>query len=199
MFKIKFDARETLRMLKLAPKAIDKAEFRAVSRATTGARTDVSQVLRGEVGLNIKARDLKRYINVSRPRKGQKNPEGLVSVAGKSIPLYKFSPRPSKPGIRVLKSGKRVPSDGVSVQVLKTGGRKTVKGSFVVKAGGHVGIFMRKGKSRLPIRELCTAGPGHYLDHGQGRVEIEKRVAVRLKKEMDRSIEFELKKAEGRV
>jgi hypothetical protein len=120
-----------------------------------------------------------------------------------------FSPRPSS-----LAGAK--PRVGVSVLVLKGGGRKTLPGSFLatwrrkfvvtgisghqhMKRLEHVNIYRRKGKERLPIKVLYTAGPGHYLDQGDGKREVEKRILVRLDKEMERSIEYELKKSQGRI
>jgi hypothetical protein len=188
MLRVAVDDRETMRFLSLAPARIDRAEMRAVRRATTGARTDASRVLRGDIRLNIKARDLKRFIVVTRPR--GRSPVGYLDISRKPVPLIRFGARPSRPEARR-------PRVGASVAVIK-GRRKRIEGAFVARVGaGHIGIFRRKGAKRLPIEELKTAGPGHYLDQGEGRRKVEDLIGERLKKEMDRALKYELKKAAG--
>lgn len=64
-------------------------------------------------------------------------------VSGKPVPLSRFPHIATK--------------SGVSVRVNVRSATKRIKSAFVLTLrSGHTGIFQRKGKSRLPIRQLWT-------------------------------------------
>jgi hypothetical protein len=64
------------------------------------------------------------------------------NVSGKAVPLASF------PHIQTAK--------GVSVRVNVSGKTTRIRSAFVTSVRGHSGIFMRRGKRRLPIHELFT-------------------------------------------
>jgi len=66
-----------------------------------------------------------------------------MAVTGKEIPLGRYPSRQTK--------------RGVSVQVNK-GRRKLIEGAFIATMHtGHVGVFMREGASRLPIKHALSS------------------------------------------
>lgn len=77
-------------------------------------------------------------------------------VSGKPVPLSAYPVRQTK--------------KGVSAQINK-GARKLIKGAFIATmASGHKGVFLRKGKKRLPIRELFSSNVAESLS-GEGEAE----------------------------
>lgn len=67
-----------------------------------------------------------------------------LKVNNKTVPLAEYPHRQTK--------------RGVSVSVNKGGARKLIEGAFVARMkSGHEGIFVRRGKARLPIDELFSS------------------------------------------
>jgi minor tail protein Z (GPZ) len=74
-----------------------------------------------------------------------------VNVSGEPVPLVAYPHRQTK--------------KGVSVEVNR-GKRTLVKGAFVASMkSGHEGVFRRRGKARLPIKELRGSRPVDALLH----------------------------------
>lgn len=77
-----------------------------------------------------------------------------LSATRKRIPLIEFHAQGPVPS--------RGRGDGVSYQL--RGGRGRVPNAFLATMKtGHKGVFARKGKSRLPIRELFGPSLGHVF------------------------------------
>jgi hypothetical protein len=61
--------------------------------------------------------------------------------------------------ISLVKYGARQVRKGITVKVKKSGGRKLVRHAFIVTMpSGHVGVFTRDGRKRLPVS--VHYGPG---------------------------------------
>lgn len=77
-----------------------------------------------------------------------------MHVHGKEVPLGKYPARQTK--------------RGVSVQVNKGGKRTLIRGAFIAQMrSGHVGVFMREGRRRLPIQHaLSTRTSDVFQDRG---------------------------------
>ena len=89
-----------------------------------------------------------------------------VALVNKSLPVtYPTSKEISRLAWRMDVSGALVPvaafphrqtRRGVSVAI-NVGARKTIKSAFIATMrSGHEGVFMRRGKKRLPIKEAFT-------------------------------------------
>lgn len=91
------------------------ASVRAINKTMTGVRTDGTKMLTDYYALT--ASEIRDSWKVSQCR--FKDPNGVVSTSGTFIRLIKY-------GARQLQSG-------VSVKVLKSGGRKIVKHAFIAK------------------------------------------------------------------
>jgi hypothetical protein len=93
-----------------------------------------------------------------------------VKVTREEIPLSAFGARQTK--------------GGVSVLVRRSEGRKVLKGTFLARMkSGHIGVFHREGKKRLPILERFGPTPLGVLLGTPG-----------LKDEVDKNIQQDFQK-----
>lgn len=145
----------------LDPKKFQRAIIRALDRTAKQGRVEAQRAIRSEY--NIKLKDLSGHIKTDiHPSKMQ----AVISAKGSVLPLKLFNPRQvieardRKSGGLYSKLRKAKPGSkgvaGVTVMV-KQGHRKLVRGGFMAKMpSGHIGVFKREGKARLPIRELFS-------------------------------------------
>ena len=96
----------------------------------------------------------------------------VVSKAKKGIPLIKFKAKQA--GVKINKfrvnnrnitglTRRKKKLGLVSVEVIR-GQRKILPNAFITKVkSGHVGVFQRKKKSRLPIKQLFSLDPPKML------------------------------------
>jgi hypothetical protein len=127
--------RNLQRLGQQAPRAIALA----VNDTARHVRSEASKGIRAE--WNVKAKTIREAIK-TRPATTA-NPEAQVTASSKPLPLYGFGPRKLKRGYSVrIKKGKpptRLPKTFVATM-----------------RSGHVGLFERMGKRRLPIREKAS-------------------------------------------
>jgi hypothetical protein len=127
--------RNLQRLGQQAPRAIALA----VNDTARHVRSEASKGIRAE--WNVKAKTIREAIK-TRPATTA-NPEAQVTASSKPLPLYGFGPRKLKRGYSVrIKKGRpptRLPTSFVATM-----------------SSGHVGLFERMGKGRLPIREKAS-------------------------------------------
>jgi len=128
------------RMDALSDAVADKATLRALNRTVDAVATQGNREVRKVY--RIRARDVARAITKKRAHKRQAVMSGEVVFQGRGLNLIDFGGRQSK--------------RGVSVQVLVSGPRKTIPGTFIATntRTGFRGIFRRVGKGRYPIVNL---------------------------------------------
>lgn len=101
---------------------------------------------------------------------------GYVHFSGVKIPLYKFKVSPKQPGGRKL----------VKASV-KKGGGATFESGFIA---GHVGVFEREGRKRLPISEFMALSAAQMVGEEtvstELQAEAQRTVDERLQHEIDR-------------
>lgn len=115
-----------------------QAVARTLNRTATTARAEAARLINGVYNIRIgAAKDQMRIERATR-----RDLRARVRVSGRPIPLIDFSAR---------QTGK-----GVSVKVKNA--RKVVSHAFIatMPRTGHTGVFVRKGKGRLPIRQLFS-------------------------------------------
>lgn len=180
------------------------AIMRAVNRALTGVKTDMAKETTKI--LNITQKRVKKDISVRKASK--QNLSGRVDSAGKPINLMQFKAKQKK--------------KGVSVKVLKQGGRKTIPGAFIFvgknqnelvgwrkKTGSSAQYIGTKKKDpsmeygalpkkyRLPIEGLS----GPRIQDITGRDDVMKKIEVgageRLEKELAHQVQRILDKHRG--
>jgi len=111
------------------PKQVDRAEKRAVRKATRFLAAEVRRELAKAHGIPQKVLRQRKRIAL-KPNRGQVW-VGTLPIAASHL----GTPRQTRSGARV--------------------GRRRYDKAFVARMrSGHVGVFRRKGKSRLPIEEV---------------------------------------------
>jgi signal recognition particle subunit SEC65 len=130
--------------------ALKRALRKAGATALRDMRSEASKRIRSRKA--IKVRYITRALTLQRPKGGEiADMAWALNVSGEPVPLVAYPNRQTK--------------KGVSVEVNR-GKRTLVKHAFKASmASGHVGVFKRKGKARLPIQELHGSRPIDALLH----------------------------------
>ncbi len=180
---------------------LDGGVTRALTRALRMAGGDAgNSLVTGSVkevraARRLKVKEVKRAIPLSKPPSGVRDLNDLVwtmRVSGAATRAIAFpnSVFGSKKGAR----------GGVRF-ALKTGAaRTTVQGAFIAKVGkgGHVGIFRRKGKGRLPIQEIFGPRVSDLIGKNAG---MKDRILFHAQtvfgRSFDRLLPLELKKLDA--
>ena len=138
----------------LQPGSFKRAAVRALRKAGATALRDMRSDARKRISARkrIGAKYISRAITLRRASGTDiAGMSWAVNVSGEPVPLVAYPYRQTK--------------QGVSVEVNR-GKRMLLKGAFVATLkSGHVGIFRRKGKTRLPIEELRGSRPVDALLH----------------------------------
>jgi hypothetical protein len=169
--------------LRKTPEKINQVLSRAVNRAATNAKSNMSKKVREEYA--IKASDIKNAVNITRATTSK--PDATVKSAGKKINLAKFrisptAPRPNNP-----------PKDGYKVQVKKSEGLKVVPRGFLVNSNGGLAFFQRTGSSRMPIKRLM----GPAVPEMIGNKSVIEWVENEAQKMLNSRVEHELQRTLG--
>lgn len=130
----------------------------AVKRALRKAGATALRDMRAEANKRIRARKkirisyIGRALSMRRPRSGDiASMEWAIDVSGAPVPLVAYPYRQTKKGVVVeVNKGKRTLVDGSFLATMRS---------------GHLGVFRRKGKARLPIEELRGSRPVDALLH----------------------------------
>ena len=180
--KAEFDSRE---LAALKPKRLEAAMRRIVKRANATALRDMvsESSKRVRARKRIKVRDVKPTLH---KRKARTRGSGIgsstiaIDVSGAPMNLVKYPHRQIR--------------RGVSYAVNK--GKRSLKRSAFIATmpNGHMGIFIRKGDTRLKIRELLGSRPVDALLHdgeaeavqARGLRSFEATVARLIKRELSK-------------
>ena len=148
-FDIQVQGSEALvrRLLEIGQDA-PRAATRALNRTLGTVRTATVRALAAELALRNK--DVTDGIATQRASFARQI--ATLSVTGRRLPLSAFGARQTRRGVTY-----RLPK-----------GRGTVEHAFLATMrSGHGGVFLRKGKPRLPIRELFGPSlPGAFVRAG---------------------------------
>lgn len=157
-----------------AERAFSNAINRGLSKVKTGATSRVKQVY------TVQSSALSAATNTRIGKASTGNLAGYVSFSGAKIPLYKFSVTPKQPG-----SGKKVRA------AVKKGGGTVFDDAFIAEMrSGHVGVFERVGRKRLPVEEFMGLSAAQMIGNEniieELEAEAQKVVNERLQHEIDR-------------
>lgn len=189
--EVKFDSRELATLsdkrLKAALRSVmKKAGSSAVRDMAAEARKRVRSLERIKVGVIGKAFRL-------RMPKGNEldGGEWAVDVRGTRVSLAAYPARQTRKGVSIeVEPGKRFVVPGAFMATLTHGGRGG-------GGAGHKGVFIRKGKQRLPIRELLGSRPlDALLKPGQAEA-VQQRGARSMGAAFMRLMPLELTKGNG--
>lgn len=152
MLKIETSGIDEARRL-FGSKIVEQSLTSTLNKVAAKASTAASREIRDKY--TIKAKDLKKRgtsnrngLSVVKAKRGRDY--AMVMSTGHALPLINFRVTPRTPEAdRRRKRGK-----GVKATVVK-GKPYRIPHAFVAQMpSGHTGVFARKGKGRLPIREL---------------------------------------------
>lgn len=159
----------------LFPRATVSALNKTIAQAKTQASTDLRQMY------NIKKSDIDSTMSI---RKATQNSLfAVLRTTGKRIGLAKF--------------GARQVARGVSVMV-KKGARKVIRTKFIATMkSGHIGVYGRKGRERLPIIERSGPSvPQLFASRGIMK-KIQDFTTQKLPRILDHEIQFFLGRKNG--
>jgi len=163
-------------LLQDIPGAAPKAMSNAINRAADTARTEAARKVRENY--YIRHSDVLATIKIYRAQ-----PSDLTSKVvsrGHAVNLFKFRVTPNRPQPK-----RKIP---IVVRV-KQGEGGPVKRAFVAKMGsGHVGVFQRAGKRRLPVQELYGPPIPQMLGSPSVTQWVEQKAAERLDERLDHEI-----------
>lgn len=154
------------------PQKVISAARKSLDRVSNSAITHASREIRTEY--NIKAKDLRKFLRLSTRPKGY-SIEAVITGTGLGLALSAFDAR--QVGVRTANKGLQYTSRAtrrewrqfggdVTVKVKVAGGRKVVTGKYGTKPfmarmkSGHLGVWVRETRSRVPIRQLFGPGVG---------------------------------------
>ena len=150
---IQIDA-DLSQLIQLSPSKMTPAIKRALRKAGATALRDMRAEASKRVRQRkrIKGKIVRDALVLRRPKGSNIDSwEWAVDVSGKFVPLTAYPVRQTR--------------RGVSVEVNR-GKRTLIKSAFLATMkSGHRGVFVRRGSSRLPIRELLGSRPVDALLH----------------------------------
>jgi hypothetical protein len=155
-------------------KVIVRALNKTVGTSSGGVQSDAVKAVAGE--FNLTQKDIKRDFKVKKAT--YTDLSAYVRSQGKPIPLGRF--------IRTRQTLK-----GVSVQVKKGRSRTIIRHAFIPKLkSGHIGVFWRTGKSRLPIEQKFSSRIPDIFSNADVMEPILKKAQERLDKNFSHEVEF---------
>lgn len=159
---------------------------RAINRSINSGNALVTRAIAGDTGLKLSF--VKRYVSVAEASSSRL--EASIKVSAARVPLMAFNAK-----------GRR-PSRGIpgGVRVKLPGGRESHPQAFITTvrgplqngaiSGGHLGVFKREGKNRLPIRQLY--GPSLWQAFKKHQAAAQARVNDTLVKNVEHEITYAL-------
>jgi len=185
-------------LLMLDPKPVRKAARMAINDGLTTGRKTASKEIRKR--FNLKAGRVNKEL---RKVKSARNNDltAILQAKGKPISLVHFGAKWKRgnittTGTKSTRTKRSTKSGGVFVQIRK-GKTTRLPHAFIAttragKAGSHVGVFERKGRSRLPIQSKATITLASMLDKPGVMLptmrQIDKRMNQRFDHHLDRLI-----------
>lgn len=141
---------------------------RSLKRGVDSMRTQAVKEVRRD--LNLKPGAIRKAMRISRAAT-----TSALRVSLAPVPLSRFGARQTR--------------KGVTFQVKRAGGRKVLPGSFKAKMrSGHVGVYRRRGKARLPIQELFSASAGSSLRDREILRRVQRKGTQAFRRELEGQI-----------
>ncbi len=197
------------------PDKANKVVMRAINHTAKKANTVTLKAITSHI--NIKRKDIAAKDGKARHSFGavrliqatQRTLKARISVTGKRIPLVWFRARQLK-GKRVKLTNiatrkttrRRMAGGGVRYKILKSGGTKTIPSAFLgagkINKGkrkgelsGHTGVFVRRGRARLPIDQLFGPSIPHVATESATlkralKIDVTKSLSDRLDHQIGR-------------
>jgi len=157
-------------------KALANAARRTINKLIAKGKTNANRRVR-EI-YYIKASDLNRQTKVTRAN--YSNMEATIKIKGRRVAVYAFGARQTR--------------TGVTVRIRRDRGRKLIRHAFIATMPtGHIGVFQRKTKKRLPIKQLYSLSAAQMFEQ-QGVNEINILIEREGGKILQHEIDYEMSK-----
>ena len=168
------DTRDVDRELASLGKQVPRIVARSLNRTNKGFQTVMKRPVARDVG--VKVGTISKLMKTGKASPGR--PRATTTVRDKRIPLIQLAARQTRRGVTYRSGGKR---------------RRIPHGFIATMPTGHEGVFVRRRRARLPIRELFAASIlkvfRRHLPKGRARV------AAQLPKEIRAGIKQALRAA----
>ncbi len=192
-------------MLGTISNGTQKALSQAINETLPGVRTDIVAELQTEVNIpksvllhgpvHYSTNRITGAVTKSGPhptfvikRSKPNDLHAFVETTGANIPLVYYRTAPKVITTHKVKI--------IKVQVSKSKPEETLRHAFIPKLkSGYKGIYMRKGKSRYPIKELFGPRLPDILSNPKPLGNVIKKSDVRLSKNITRAIDRILARA----
>lgn len=161
----------------------------AINQVAKKGRLDVGRKIRQEV--TIKKKESEQALKI--PYRASPSNLSSTIVLGKT------------PRLGMRHFGARQDKRGVSYKINKRGGRKRIDGAFqgprpgVRKVSWRGNVFIRDGKSRLPIRQIRGVSAWGVFVKNKYQGPQAKEIEAELHKQIERRINLNVLRAEGLV
>lgn len=164
-------------LLKGIGNALPRVQANAINRSLQSARAEAVRSVTQDY--LISAGDVRKVIVIKNATLN--NPAGSISAKGSPIPLSKFN--------AVVKGTGKKTKKSVMARVKRDGAPKPIKKAFIATtASGHKGVWIRAGKSRLPLKLLYGPSIPQMLQAENVSKQIEQKAAETLDKRLDHEI-----------
>ncbi len=177
MIEITAEAMErTQKLLAGIPKGAERAFSNAINRALTHTKSQAFKEVRQVYA--VKQSDLNAATATRIQRAGTGNTVGYVLFSGVKIPLFKFN----------LSQNTAKKSKHIKAGLMK-GSWTAFDHAFIAQMNsGHIGIFERDGKERLPISEIMGLAGAQMMQN----VEVEDHLSEDAQKMFEQRVEHEI-------
>lgn len=165
-------------ILSSIPGGVEKAITSVIRRANSTVR---SEALKGITGVYaITKQNVRAETTITEEtRKADGGIVGFVTFASHKIPLYRFDVSPTLPGQRAT----------VTARTMKDRAKTPFEDAFIAQMeSGHVGVFRRDKKTRLPIYEF----PGLSTEQMVRNTVVLERVEEKAQEVVNTRIEHEI-------
>lgn len=141
--QVTYDARElSVWLNSVNRKLLTRAVGSALNHTISQVKTQANRLIREEI--KLKSKDINNRLVIVRANSSKgawMQLQARMKVSGKPVPLISYGARQTKGGVVVRVKNKRT----------------VLKHAFIARMrSGHQGVFVRKGKKRLPIQELYS-------------------------------------------
>lgn len=158
------------------PKGAERAFSNAINRALAHTKSQAFKEVRQVYAVQQKDLDSATATRVQKASTG--NTVGYVLFSGVKIPLYKFNVSPSEP-----KKSKNIKAG------LRKGSWTAFDHAFIAQMdSGHIGIFEREGKNRLPINQIMGLSGAQMMQNG----EVEDHLSQEAQEKFEQRVEHEI-------
>lgn len=165
-------------LLSGVPNGAEKAMNSVVQRVNSAVRTETLKGITSVYTISKQNVRAETTIKVE-TKKTDGGVVGTVSFAGYKIPLYRFDVSPTLPGQRTT----------VTARTMKGRTKTRFEDAFIARMrSGHIGVFERDKKERLPIREF----PGHSTAQMAKNTVVLEQVEKKAQEVINKRMEHEI-------